>query len=272
MAETTKVPFGVQVTVPIGGRYHPALLAQAAATLDRMYPGRFMMGVGNGEAVNETHFLGYWPSWKERTERLIEGIALMRRLWTEDDFFEFNGRYFKMKQAFLYLKPTRQIPLYFSGLGEKSARYAGMYGDHLLTFGEPDFIKNKIFPRFQEGLRESKRSARGRHRAIIVIGGIGPTKQLIKRARDWFSGVLDVKMYDESDPRVIEEVAKKISDEEISRGYTVVESGDEMIEKFDEYRKIGLDMINYLDFSPNAEYMLSEFQNKVLPYFKAERE
>jgi coenzyme F420-dependent glucose-6-phosphate dehydrogenase len=79
-----KVKLGPYVTTPIGARYHPAIIAQAAATLDNMYPGRFLLTVGTGEAMNEAPFFQRWPNWKERMERLIEGTQLIRKLWKSE--------------------------------------------------------------------------------------------------------------------------------------------------------------------------------------------
>src|SRR5579872_2612697 len=89
-----KIKVGPYVTTPIGARYHPAIIAQASATLDNMYPGRFKLGVGTGEAVNEAMFLpSGWPRWKERTNRLVEGVELMRKMWSSGSFFDFTGSY-----------------------------------------------------------------------------------------------------------------------------------------------------------------------------------
>ncbi len=74
---TGSIKVGTLVTTPIGGRYHPAIIAQASSTLDNMYPGRFRLGVGTGEALNEGPFWNNrWPPWEERLERLLEGIKL----------------------------------------------------------------------------------------------------------------------------------------------------------------------------------------------------
>ena len=120
LSRTRVVKAGVDVTVPIGGRYHPAIIAQASATIDVMFPGRFLLGVGSGEAINEKHFLGYWPSWEERMERLVEAVSLIKKLWKSEDYFSFEGKYFKMPLAFLYLKPKTSIPIYFSAMGGRA--------------------------------------------------------------------------------------------------------------------------------------------------------
>jgi len=81
LEKTTRIKVGPFVIVPTGARCHPAIIAQAAATLDNMYPGRFLLGVGTGEALNERPFWnGRWPEWDERIGRLVEGVKLMRRI------------------------------------------------------------------------------------------------------------------------------------------------------------------------------------------------
>ena len=120
-ARTKSIKFGPDVTVPIGGRYHPAVIAQAAATMDNMFPGRFVLGVGSGEAISEARFFGRWPRWDERQERLIEAIDLIKMLWTKKEYFDFEGKRFKMTNVFGHLKPKTQIPIYVSALGGRSA-------------------------------------------------------------------------------------------------------------------------------------------------------
>ena len=106
LEKTRRIRLGPLVSTPIGGRYHPALVAQACATIDNMYPGRFALGVGTGEAVNECPFLnGRWPAWEERVDRLIEGLALIRQLWSSTEPFAFRGKYFSSEFFYLYTKP-----------------------------------------------------------------------------------------------------------------------------------------------------------------------
>jgi coenzyme F420-dependent glucose-6-phosphate dehydrogenase len=147
-ARTKTVKVGPAATAPIGGRYHPMLIAQAAATMDRMFPGRFVLAVGSGEAINETRFLGRWPKWDERMGRLLEGVELIKRLWTEEEYFDFDGKYFKVPQAFLYLKPKNEIPIYLSAFGVKAAVVAGKHADRFITEGTVEHIRDVIFPKF----------------------------------------------------------------------------------------------------------------------------
>ena len=157
LERTSRVVIGPDVTSPIGGRFHPAIVAQAAATLDNLYPGRFVLGVGSGEAVNEARFFqereNYWPEWDERIERLCEAIKMIRRLWKEKEYFSFEGKYFKMNNLLLYTKPGGEIPVYFSALGPKAACLAGKFGDHLLTMASVERCRDLIFPQFENGMR-----------------------------------------------------------------------------------------------------------------------
>ena len=113
LERTEVIKVGPWVTVPTGARYHPAIIAQAAATLDNMYPGRVLLGVGTGEALNERPFWnGNWPKWEERMERLKEGTRLIRQMWESTEPFKFEGKYFTSDFYYLYTKPRKKIPIY----------------------------------------------------------------------------------------------------------------------------------------------------------------
>lgn len=154
---TRKIKVGPYVTTPIGARYHPAIIAQASATLDNMYTGRFILGVGTGEAVNGVMFFPQgWPPGKERSDRLIEGVELMRKLWSSDSFFDFDGSYFKLKQVFLYTRPKTDLKIYFSAVGPKFAELSGIHGDGLITLTSRhslEELRDLIFPCFDRGAR-----------------------------------------------------------------------------------------------------------------------
>jgi coenzyme F420-dependent glucose-6-phosphate dehydrogenase len=80
------------VTTPIGWRYHPLVIGQAAATLDNMFPGKFLLGVGSGEAVSESYFFKNGiPNWTERIHRLAEAVQLMKIMWKSEDYSSFQG-------------------------------------------------------------------------------------------------------------------------------------------------------------------------------------
>jgi len=134
LERTRGIPVGSDVTVPMF-KYHPIVVAQAFAAMSRIHPGRVLLGVGIGEAINEAPFLGRWPNWRELSETLSESLSLMRRFWDCDDYFDFEGKYFKVRVLFCYDKPKKPVLIFWSAFGPKSALLAGTEGDHLMTAG-----------------------------------------------------------------------------------------------------------------------------------------
>jgi G6PDH family F420-dependent oxidoreductase len=126
-AQTSTVRCTTAVTAPIV-RIHPAVLAQAAATTAAMFEGRFSLGVGTGEALNE-HVLGdAWPTLDVRLEMLEEAVEVMRALWT-GELVRHRGRYYTVDTARLYTLPERPPPVLVSGFGPKATELAARIGD-----------------------------------------------------------------------------------------------------------------------------------------------
>jgi coenzyme F420-dependent glucose-6-phosphate dehydrogenase len=162
---TKKMQFVTGVTAPIF-RYHPAIIAQAFASLDILYPGRIGLGLGTGESMNETPLGFDWPRPKARLKRMIEAAQIITKLWhttstnnndNDDDinnntnhgrkesnydnekdnngFVYFNGEYFLIRNAKLYSPPTsHHIPIFMAAAGPDSAKASAKYSDGLITF------------------------------------------------------------------------------------------------------------------------------------------
>ena len=265
---TSSIPLGVDVTVPIGGRYHPAIVAQAVGTLDAMYPGRILFGVGSGEAMNEKRFMGYWPTWRERTDRLVEALRFIRQLWSSDDFFDFEGKYFRMDKAFLYVKPKKPVPIYFSAIGEKAAFYAGKYGDHLMTVNTWQKCRDLIFPQFERGAREAGKNPSRMEKLVLIAGGVNDVDGAVQRIRKLHAGSIILENFNEEDPRKIEESQERVTDEMIWENYCLSRTGEELIETIDRFRSAGTSHLVLTDFSPKPEQTIETFKNEVIPYFK----
>ncbi|HEX3680037.1 MAG TPA: glucose-6-phosphate dehydrogenase (coenzyme-F420), partial [Galbitalea sp.] len=130
---TSHIQIGTSVLTPTF-RYNPAVIAQAFATMGCLYPGRIMLGVGTGEALNEiaTGFRGAgnqdWPVFKERFGRLRESIALIRALWSEEKV-DFRGEYYSTHNASIYDRPDTPVPIYVAAGGPLVARFAGREAD-----------------------------------------------------------------------------------------------------------------------------------------------
>ena len=118
-AERTTGDIGPGVTCPTF-RMHPAIVAQAAATMEAMYPGRFWLGLGSGEALNEHVVATYWPEAPERINRMFEAIDLIRRLFSGKDV-NHDGRWFKMETLRLWTMPQEPSPIYIATAGPITA-------------------------------------------------------------------------------------------------------------------------------------------------------
>lgn len=128
---TTTIEFTTGVTTPLW-RFHPAVVAQAAATLDRLSGGRFNLGVGTGENLNEGP-LGYaFPAYAERAERLTEALEIMRRL-LDGEKLTYDGAYYTTDRAKLYSPPLRDLPLFMAAGGPKSAALAARKAEGIIT-------------------------------------------------------------------------------------------------------------------------------------------
>src|ERR1700704_3897201 len=127
IAATTGLRVTTAVTCPTF-RVHPAVIAQAAATSAPMLEGRFNLGIGSGENLNE-HVLGqHWPPAPVRLEMLEEAVDVMRRLWTGDDVTH-RGRYYTVENARIYSLPDEPVPVFVSGFGPIATDLAARIGD-----------------------------------------------------------------------------------------------------------------------------------------------
>jgi G6PDH family F420-dependent oxidoreductase len=128
LSQACRLPVTTAVTCPTV-RTHPAIVAQAAATASLQLEGRFILGVGSGEALNE-HITGAnWPHADVRLEMLEEAVEVMRLLWNADGFVSHRGTHYTVDDAKIYSKPDTAVPVYVSGFGPKAVKLAGRIGD-----------------------------------------------------------------------------------------------------------------------------------------------
>lgn len=143
----TRVPMSV-VCAP-GQRYHPAIIAQAAATLGEMFPDRFVLAIGSGQALNERITGDDWPRKFERNARLRECADVMRALWAGETV-SFEGRV-KVREAKLYTRPVRPPLLLGAAICEDTAEWVGSWADGLITISRPYEKLRRVVERFRAG-------------------------------------------------------------------------------------------------------------------------
>lgn len=139
--QATSLPMGI-ISAP-GYRYHPAILAQAAATIGEMFPGRLWLALGSGEAINEAITGEVWPDKAERNARLRECVDVTRALFAGETVTH-RGRV-RVVEAKLYSRPSTPVPLFGAAVSEATAAWAAGWADGLLTTGgEPDAVARVI--------------------------------------------------------------------------------------------------------------------------------
>ena len=263
---TETIKLGPLVTTPIGARYHPGIIAQASATLDNMYPGRFLLGVGTGEALNERPFWnGRWPEWDERMERLVEGIELIKRLWDSKKTFSFKGKFYSADFYYMYTKPRTQIPIYFSAVGKRAAYYAGRCADALVTISprnDLERLESTILPAYKKGMKEAGRK-KGRLHVHFSFTFLDPGEL---RKKEWRSlGWLKKDSWSIRDPVAVEKAGKKVTDEELETGMLFCKDWSDLVKVLQSYVDAGADEIC---LSSGAEKeLIKEIRDNVLSVF-----
>ena len=173
--ETLRV--GTGVTCPTV-RIHPAIIAQASATAASLMPGRFFLGLGTGERLNE-HILGApWPAWEVRAEMLAEAVGVIRQLW-EGDMTSHRGRHFTVDTARIYSLPEQLPPIYLAAGGTKAAREAAQLGDGIIGTG-PD---RSILDAFGEAGGEGPRIGQ------VTVCWAATEAEARRTAREWWPTV-----------------------------------------------------------------------------------
>ena len=269
LAKTTKIILGTGVTPPIL-RYHPAIVAQVFATLGFMFPNRVFLGVGRGEALNEVPAGNSWPSNLERFQRLKEAIHLIKKLWTEE-WVNFRGQYYWVKDSNLYTRPQRPIPLYIAGLKPQSAQLAGEEGDGFITNElDAESIKNKLLPAVKEGTRRSGKDYDSLEKILFIPASYDEDPQKALQSIRFWRGAMIKAFFevDIHDPRIIEENAQVIGDDTLQEMLLVISNAEEGIKKLKKYTDLGFTEIVLTNSSPNREKLINLVAESMAPEFK----
>jgi coenzyme F420-dependent glucose-6-phosphate dehydrogenase len=254
LARTTKLVIGTGVTAPIL-RYHPAIVAQVFATLAYMFPQRVFLGIGRGEALNEVPSGNSWPTNREKFRRLKESIRLIKKLWTED-WVNFNGEFYSVKDSKLYTKPTHPIPIYIAGLGEQSAQLAGKEGDGFVTNElDTNKIKDTLLPAVKRGCTKSEKDYNQLEKILFIPASYDENKQkAIESIRFWRGSMIKAFFdVDVHDPRKIEENGQVIDDDSLEKKLFVISEEEEGVKKLQPYIDIGFTEIVFTNSSPDRK-------------------
>jgi coenzyme F420-dependent glucose-6-phosphate dehydrogenase len=274
VGERTKtIQIGTSVMTPTF-RYNPAVIAQAFASMGVMYPGRIMLGVGSGEALNEiaTGWTGEWPEFKERFARLREAVELMRKLWTEDRV-SFDGEYYRTVDASIYDRPETPIPVYVAAGGPVVARYAGRAGDGFIcTSGKGmTLYTDELIPAVKEGAEKAGRDYEAIDRMIEIklSYDTDPTVAL-ENTRFWAPLALGKEQkHDITDPIEMEKAADALPIEQIASRWIVGSDPDEVVAGVKQYVDAGLNHLVFHAPGQDQRRFLELFERDLAPRLRA---
>lgn len=258
---------GTLVTCPTI-RYRPAVVAEAWASMSLLYPGRVFLGVGSGEALNEEAATGDWPSWDERSERLIEAVDVIRQLWTGQQISH-KGKYWTVN-AKLYDPPAKPIPLLMAGNGPKALRRAGMYGDGLVS--DPKTWKEHK-QEFEAGAKAAGKNPAQMPVMLEQYVVVGSRQEAQPAAELWRFGPKAWKpYYNIQDPREIQRRAdKEIPIEKTEEGWIISSDPAQHIQQLNQLFDTGATTITIHSGQADQQRVIDFYSQKVLPALQRQK-
>jgi coenzyme F420-dependent glucose-6-phosphate dehydrogenase len=273
IGERTTGDLGPGVTTP-SFRMHPAVVAQASATLGALYPARHWLGIGSGEALSE-HIVGvYWPEAPERINRMFEAVDMIKRLFAGSlagRDVRHSGQYFKLESTRLWTMPDAAPPIFVAASGPVTARRAGRTVDGFITTGAPTDRLAPLLTRFEEGAREAGRNPTTMPKVLQLHLSWAPTDEEAMRnaLREWPNGGMRFPRSDIRSPFEFEQLARTVRPEDFE-GRMVV-SADLDVHRADIQRHLdlGFDRIYLHNVGRNQAEFLEVFGRDVLPGLRA---
>jgi coenzyme F420-dependent glucose-6-phosphate dehydrogenase len=271
-ARTSRIVMGTSVLTPTF-RYHPSVVAQAFGTLGVMYPKRMVLGVGTGESLNEVPASGMsWPEPKERTARLKESLALIRRLWSESRV-SFEGQYYRTDKATIYDRPSSMPPIYVAGAGPVMAKFAGQFGDGFIcTSGKaPELYKDTLLPNVAAGIQASRRNAATVDMMIeMKVSFDTDPQRALADTRHWAALALSAEeKVSIEDPLEMERLADQLPIERAAKRWIVSTDPDEHVERIRPYIDMGFRHLVFHAPVADQTRFLNLYADQVVPRLRA---
>jgi coenzyme F420-dependent glucose-6-phosphate dehydrogenase len=273
LGQRTSLRFGTAVTCP-GFRYHPAVIAHAAATLGAMYPGRFYLGLGAGEALNEHVVAPVWPEVPIRSAMMFEAIEVIDKLFS-GEVVRHDGKYFTLERAKLYTRPPddQRVPIYVATAGPVNAKKTGKFADGLITVGAADEKMEMIWGKFEEGRREAGKAPGGPRMLQIHISWARTDDEAMENALvEWPNGGMAFfPKQDIKNPEDFAGIAKLVRAEDFEN--RVLISGDLEVhaKQIQHYVDMGYDEIHLHNVGRNQTEFIEVFGREVLPNLRLDR-
>ena len=270
-ARLNGIEIGTGVTCPIL-RYNPVIVAQAAATIDRMNPGPFYLGVGTGEALNEFPTTGLWPDYYTRQDMMREAIELMRALWSGAEV-TLDGYYFTAKKAKLYTPPRRDIPIYISSLVPDSAFFAGKYGDGLITSGSPDTVR-QIVANFNKGARDAGKDPEAMPKMTLYnVAFTDDVDAAVAIQRKYWASTILNAMYTQNiyTPKLSAMNGSVVGNDTIRNSMCISTDPAEHADFAQKFLDAGVDRLYVHSAGPDPYAFIGNYGRHVIPMIKEQR-
>jgi coenzyme F420-dependent glucose-6-phosphate dehydrogenase len=266
---TERATLGTSVLTPTL-RYHPSVVAQAFGTLGRLAPGRVFLGVGTGEAMNETPATGQeFPGRKERRMRLREAIELIRRLWTEERV-DFEGEWYRTEKATIYDRPEQPVPIYVAASGPLAAKLAGRIGDGFIcTSGKDPALYQELLEKVAEGAEAAGRDPASIRRMIEVKVSYDRDRQkAVDECRWWAALALPAEQKEGvEDPLEMERLADENADLAPTR-FICSDDPEETAAAIRHYADLGFEELVLHAPGEDQGRFLEQFGEDVLPLLR----
>ena len=255
---TEKLRLGTGVTCPTI-RIHPAIIAQAAATSAAMMPGRFFLGVGTGENLNEHIFGDHWPPHDERLEMLEEAIEVMRLLWQGGEQ-TYRGLFYTVENARIYTLPDEPPEIIVAASGPKTAEAAGRIGDGLCSTSPEKEIVQKY--------EEAGGAGKPKYGQFTVCYGQDESEARRTAFEWWPNAAIKGELSQElPTPKFFEQAAKMVSEDDVAEVILCGPDPQKHIDKINEFIKAGFDHVYVHQVGPDQEGFIRFYESEVLPQF-----
>ncbi len=256
---TRRMRIGTGVTCPTF-RYHPAIIAQAAATIADMMPGRFFLGVGTGENLNEHIFGDKWPPVAIRQEMLEEAIELIRALW-QGGMQSHYGAYFAVENARIYTLPEKLPEIYVAAAGEKSAEMAGRVGDGLISTAP----KKEIVQEF-----DAQGEAGRPHIGQMTVCWAKTEQEGLKTAYEWwrYTALKGEVSQELSIPQQFEQASAIIRQEDVAQEIVCGPDPQKHLQEIKKYVDAGFEQVYVHQVGPDQAGFFDFYRSEILPKFK----
>jgi coenzyme F420-dependent glucose-6-phosphate dehydrogenase len=269
IGERTRGDLGPGVTCP-SFRFHPAMVAQASATLEAMYPGRHWLGVGSGEALNEHVIAGYWPEAGERSARMFEAVEVIKKLFDASlagKDVRHEGKYFKLESTRLWTMPEAAPPVLVATAGPINAKRTGRLADGIITVGAPLEKIGGLFDRFAEGAREAGKDPDAMLKVLQLHLSWAPTDEqaLANAMTEWPNGGMKFPKADIRSPLDFEQMAKLVRPEDFEGRMVISSDPDVHRAAIQRYVDLGFDRVYLHNVGRNQAEWIEVFGRDVLP-------